>query len=53
MNIARLLYIGTMKLGFTEEQVMAMTPRKFFVIYDEYLYMNGLQKQVMTIDDLP
>ena len=34
-----------MKLGFTEEQVMAMTVRKFFMLFDEYQYMNGLKKE--------
>ena len=30
-----------------------MTPRKFFLIYDQYLDMNGLKKKSNTFDDLP
>lgn len=32
---------------------MNMTPRKFFRLFDEYQEMNGLKKQVQSIDDLP
>ena len=53
MNIARLLYIGTKKLGYTEKEVFEMTPRKFFRIYDEYLILNGAKKEPTGIDDLP
>lgn len=30
-----------------------MTLRKFFLIYNEYLEMNGLKKEPAGIDDLP
>ena len=32
-----------------------MTPRKFFLLYDEHLFMNGYKKQdnVNAIDLLP
>lgn len=54
MNIARLLYIGSKLLGFLEEQVLAMTPRKFFLIYDEHLFMNGYKKDSGSlIEQLP
>lgn len=54
MNIVRLLYIGTKKLGYSENEVFAMTPRKFFRLYDEYLIMNGLKKENQNeIDILP
>ena len=53
MNIARLLYIGTKKLGFTEKEIFDMTPRKFFKIYDEYLIMSGSKKEPIGIDDMP
>lgn len=56
MNIARLIYIGQMKLGYTEEELFDMTPRKFFRIYNEFLKMNGIakaKKRACTIDDLP
>lgn len=29
-----------------------MTPRKFFLLYGEYLDLNGLKKQEKTFDDL-
>lgn len=54
LNIARLLYIGSNKLGYTEDEIFAMTPRKFFKIYDEYLEMNGIKKETQAaIDMLP
>ena len=51
-----MIYIGSVKLGYTEAEVFDMTPRKFFVIYNEFLEMNGIkkgQKKVCSIDDLP
>ena len=30
-----------------------MTLRKFYMIYNEYLELNGLKKQENTFDDLP
>lgn len=55
LNIARMIYIGTTKLGYTEAEVFQMTPRKFHLIYDEYLEMNGGSKQDNDggIDSLP
>lgn len=55
MNIARLLLIGTMKMGFSQEEVLRMTPRKFFALYDEYLILAGVKKDaaVNTFDALP
>lgn len=53
LNIARLLYIGTTKLGYSESEIFDMTPRKFFRIFDEYKIMNGMVKKEQTIDDLP
>lgn len=42
-----------MRLGYSEAEIMNMTPRKFFRLFDEYQEMNGLKKQVQGIDDLP
>ena len=54
MNIARLLYVGAMKMGYTERELFWMTPRKFFLIYDEYFDLNGLKKpDENAIDMLP
>lgn len=53
MNLARLLYIGVAKLGFTEDEVFRMTPRKFYRLFDEYQELNGFKKKPATIDDLP
>ena len=44
MNVARLILIGTTKLGYTEQQIFDMTPRKFFLLYDEYLAVSGIKK---------
>ena len=49
-----MLYIGSMKLGYSEDELFDMTPRKFFLIYDEYLDLNGLKKpDENAIDMLP
>ena len=54
MNIARIIYIGMTKLLYTELEVLDMTPRKFYWMYDEYLIMNGLKKEMdSAIDALP
>lgn len=54
MNIARIVYIGMTKLYYTESGVLDMTPRKFYRMYDEYLIMNGLKKEIdSAIDALP
>ena len=54
LNIARMIYIGTSKLGYTEAEILDMTPRKFHKIYDEYLEMNGAKAEnAGGIDSLP
>lgn len=56
MNVARMLYVGSMKLGYTEEELFRMTPRKFFRIFNEFLEINGIhkrKKKICNIDDLP
>lgn len=53
MNVARLLYIGSKILNYTESEVFSMTPRKFFLLYDQYLELNGMKKRESTFDDLP
>ena len=54
LNIARMIYIGTTKLGYSEAEVFQMTPKKFHMIYDEYLEMNGGKTDTSGgIDDLP
>ena len=52
LNIARLLYIGAMKMGYTEKEILAMTPRKFFLIYDQFLEINGLKEKEVTVADI-
>lgn len=42
-----------MRLGYSEEEILAMTPRKFFKLFEEYQYMNGLKKPEQGIDDMP
>ena len=54
LNIARMIYIGTSKLGYTEAEILDMTPRKFHKIYYEYLEMNGGESEKTgVIDRLP
>jgi len=44
LNVARIIAIGLSKFNYTEGEIMRMTPRKFFCIYDEYLKINGYKK---------
>ena len=53
MNVARLLLTATMRFRVSEENALRMTPRKFFRLFDEYLYMTGVKKEPPSIDDLP
>ena len=50
MNVPRLIHIGMKKLGYSENEILYMTPRKFFMVYDEFLVLNGLQEEEVTID---
>lgn len=43
--MARLLYIGCKVLNYAENDVFSMTLRKFYLIYDQYLEINGLKKK--------
>jgi hypothetical protein len=38
------------KLGYSEKEVFIMTPRKFFLMYDQYLEMHGLKEKEVSID---
>ena len=40
-------------LGYSEEEVLNMTPRKFFVLYEQYAELKGYKKQESGIDALP
>ena len=43
-----------MRLGYTEKEIFDMTPKKFFLLYDEYREMNGLASPVQGgIDAMP
>ncbi|MEY8428286.1 hypothetical protein AALA00_11340 [Lachnospiraceae bacterium 46-15] len=50
MNTARLLYIGCKVMNFQQSEVLEMTPRKFFLLYNEHLELNGLKEPEVTID---
>lgn len=50
MNIARLLYIGSKILNYTEEEIFQMTLRKFYLIYNEHLIVNGIKKKKLDLD---
>ncbi len=40
-------------MGFSEIETFRMTPRKFFTLFEEYLYLTGKKKEPVGIDDLP
>lgn len=46
--------IGMTRLMYSENEILDMTPRKYYHLYDEYLQINGLKKkQQAAIDMLP
>lgn len=45
VNTARLIYIGCKILNYTETEIFQMTLRKFYLIYDEHLELNGIKKK--------
>ena len=54
INIARLLIIGKTELGMTEDEFWKTTPRKYFLLFDEYVKLKGGGgKDEGGIDDLP
>ena len=55
MNVARFLFVGITKLGYTEAEFFRMTPKKFFRLLDECLEMNGVRGKgdECAIDTLP
>ena len=53
LNMARLLYIGSHNLGYSEGEIFRMTPRKFFLLYDEFLEMHGVHKKLTGIAAMP
>jgi len=50
MNVPRMIYVGMSKLHYTENEILFMTPRKFFLVYDEFLSLNGLKEEELTIE---
>lgn len=49
----RIIFVGMNQLGYTEKEVLSMTPRKFYRIYEEYLKINGIEDNFVSMDDLP
>lgn len=42
-------------MGYTEREVFEMTPRKYFLIYGQFLELSGVKKRTVNqgIDELP
>ena len=42
-------------MGYTEREVFEMTPRKYFLIYGQFLELSGAKKRAESqeIDELP
>ena len=54
LDIAQLLIIATSKMGYSEEEIFNMTPKKFFTLFEKYLELNGKKKDTRAaIDMLP
>ena len=39
-------------MNFSQREVFDMTLRKFFLIYNEYLELNGLKEEEVTVDQI-
>ena len=54
-EIPKYIVITTSKFGMSEAEAWAMTPRKFSLLNDAYLIINGLKKKEdhMSLLDLP
>ena len=44
LDVAQLLIIATSKMGYSEEEIFNMTPKKFFTLFEKYLELNGKKK---------
>lgn len=54
MNITRLLMIARTELHMSEEEFWKTTPRKFFMLFDEYIKWKGGGKgEESSVDSLP
>ena len=54
LDIAQLLIIATSKMGYSEEEIFNMTPKKFFTLFEKYLELNAKKKDTRAaIDMLP
>lgn len=54
LDVAQLLIIATSKMGYSEEEIFNMTPKKFFTLFEKYLELNGKKKDTRAaIDMLP
>lgn len=54
LDIPKFIMLGMVKMHYTEEELLKMTPRKFFLMFDRYLEIQGLKKEeVAPIDLLP
>ena len=52
INVARLIYIGTVLLNRTEEEIWLMTLGKLIILWREHRYENGQVEKEITIDDV-
>lgn len=55
LDVAELILLATTKMGYSEEEVFSMTPKKFFLLLDRYLNLNGAKgkNRQADIDMLP
>lgn len=48
------LHLATSKMGYSEDEIFNMTPKKFFTLFEKYLELNGKKKDTRAaIDMLP
>ena len=55
LKVARYVYLGMSQLHQTKRDMLFMSPREFFALWDEHLEYHGQKPKdrVASIDDLP
>ena len=55
MNVSRAVYNGMATLHCSKREMLFMTPREFFALWNEHLEIHGGKKRSggCSIDDLP
>ena len=54
MEINKFMIIATSKFGLSEKEAWELTPRKFGLLNDAYMTVNGMRaEETMSLSQLP